>query len=56
MPNQDYKHAQCTLLYIYVTKQSWNQTLGKIGKRVWEIGWGGSVHCAQNAGALPIGS
>ena len=28
----------------------------KIEKRVWEIGWGGSVHCAQNAGALPINS
>ena len=27
----------------------------KIEKRVWEIGWGGSVHCARNAGALPIG-
>jgi len=23
---------------------------------VWEIGWGGSVHCARNAGALPIDS
>jgi len=32
------------------------QTLGKIEKRVWEIGWGGSVHCARNAGALPIDS
>jgi len=29
---------------------------GKIEKRVWEIGWGGSVHCARNAGALPIDS
>jgi len=28
----------------------------KIEKRVWEIGWGGSVHCAQNAGVLPIDS
>jgi len=28
----------------------------EIEKRVWEIGWGGSVHCAQNAGALPIDS
>ena len=28
----------------------------KIEKRVWEIGWGGSVHCARNAGALPIDS
>jgi len=35
---------------------SQNQTLGKIEKRVWEIGWGGSVHCARNAGALPIDS
>jgi len=25
-------------------------------KGVWEKGWGGSVHCARNAGALPIGS
>jgi len=32
------------------------QTLGKIGKRVWEIGWGRNVPCARNAGALPIGS
>ena len=24
-------------------------------KRVWVIGWGGSVPCAWNAGALPIG-
>ena len=28
----------------------------KIGRRVWEIGWGGSVHCTRNAGALPIDS
>ena len=28
----------------------------KIEKRVWEIGWGGSVNCTQNAGALPIDS
>ena len=28
----------------------------KIEKRVWEIGLGGSVHCARNAGALPIDS
>ena len=28
----------------------------KIRNRVWEIGWGGSLLCAQNAGALPIGS
>jgi len=28
----------------------------KIGNRVWEIGWGGSVLCAWNASALPIGS
>ena len=28
----------------------------KIEKRVWEIGWGGSVHCARNAGTLPIDS
>ena len=28
----------------------------EIGRRVWEIGWGGSVHCARNAGALPIDS
>ena len=28
----------------------------KIEKRVWEIGWGGSVHCARNAGTLPINS
>jgi len=26
----------------------------KIGRRVWEIGWGGSVLCTQNAGMLPI--
>lgn len=30
-----------------------NQTLG-IGKWVWIIGWGGSVSCTQNAGALQI--
>jgi len=35
---------------------SWKQTLGKIEKRVWKIGWGGSVHCSQNAGTLPIDS
>ena len=23
-------------------------------KRVWDIGWGGSLHCARNAGTLPI--
>jgi len=28
----------------------------KIGKRVWEIGWGGSVPCAWNAGVLLIDS
>jgi len=28
----------------------------KIRNRVWEIGWGGSVLCAWNASALPIGS
>jgi len=28
----------------------------KIEKRVWEIGWGGSVHCSRNAGVLPIDS
>jgi len=28
----------------------------KIRKRVWEIGWGGSVPCTRNAGALLIGS
>jgi len=38
------------------TRYSWNQTLGKIEKRVWEIGWGGSVHCAQNASTLLIDS
>ena len=32
-----------------------NQTLGK-SKEGLEIGWGGSVHCARNAGALPIDS
>ena len=28
----------------------------KIKKKVWEIGWGGSVPCAWNAGAFPISS
>ena len=32
------------------------QTLGRIGRRVWEIGWGGSVLCAWNAGTLLIAS
>ena len=26
------------------TLSLWNQTLGKSERRVWEIGWGGSVH------------
>ena len=27
-----------------------------IGKRVWEIGWGGNIPCTQNAGTLLIGA
>ena len=27
----------------------------KSKRRVWHIGWGGSVHCARYEGALPIG-
>jgi len=34
----------------------YDQTLGKIRKWVWEIGWDGSVLCAQNVGVLPIDS
>ena len=34
----------------------WNKTVGKIGKRVWGTGWGGSVPCAGNTGTLPIGA
>jgi len=39
---------------VSTAKQSWNQTLGKLENRVWEVDWGERVPCAWNASSFLI--